>query len=205
MSGANKTVPEALAAIATGELKLDGFLGPAHVSTIIGARPYRFLAGQHGLGVVIAGFEPLDVLHAIDMLCTQTVRGHARVEIQYARIAREEGNPRALEILHRVFEPADAWWRGIGVIAGSGLAIREEFADFDADRRIPVEVEPTREHKGCICGQILQGLAAPEECPLFGTACTPENPVGACMVSSEGTCAAHFKYGPDGGHHADSH
>jgi hydrogenase expression/formation protein HypD len=203
VSGANKTVPEALAAIATGELKLNGFLGPAHVSTIIGAEPYRFLPRDHGLGVVIAGFEPLDVLHAIAMLCKQVAEDRPDVELQYSRIAREDGNPKAREITNRVFEACDADWRGIGVIPASGLTMRENFAAFDADRVIDVEVEATREHKGCICGNILQGLAQPEECKLFGKACTPESPVGACMVSSEGTCAAHFKYGPSGGHRGD--
>lgn len=199
VSCAHKTVPEALAAIAGGDLALQGFLGPAHVSTIIGARPYRFLPENHNLGVVIAGFEPLDVLHAIEMLCQQVAEGRADVELQYSRIAREDGNPKALELLDRVFEPCDAAWRGIGTIPGSGLALREEFWDFDADRQIAIEVEETREHRGCICGEILQGHRQPEDCPLFGKACTPENPVGACMVSSEGTCAAHFKYGSRGG------
>ncbi len=204
VASANKTVPKALAAIASGELRLKGFLGPAHVSTIIGAEPYGFLPRDHGLGVVIAGFEPLDVLHSIDMLCAQVAEERPAVELQYARIAKADGNPKAREITSRVFEPCDANWRGIGVIPGSGLALREDFASFDADRKFPdLDIEALREHVGCICGDILQGLAQPEDCKLFGGACTPESPVGACMVSSEGTCAAHFKYGSSGGHRGD--
>jgi len=135
------------------------------------------------------------MLQGIAMLADQVIEGRPRVETQYSRIVRPEGNPRARDILAQVFAPCDVPWRGIGVIPGSGLCLREEFAAFDAARAIAVAVEAPREHPGCLCGEILKGKARPSDCPLFGTVCTPEDPVGACMVSSEGTCAAEYKYG----------
>ncbi|GIX07937.1 MAG: hypothetical protein KatS3mg115_2340 [Candidatus Poribacteria bacterium] len=145
---------------------------------------------------MIAGFEPLDVLQGLVMLMRQRVEGRAEVENEYYRIVRPEGNRRALEILYRVFEPADTEWRGLGVIPNSGLRLRPEYARFDAAVRLPVEREPLKVHRGCICGDILRGAKRPDECPLFGKACDPEHPIGPCMVSSEGTCAAYFRYGP---------
>jgi hydrogenase expression/formation protein HypD len=173
---------------------LDGFICPAHVSTIIGAHPYRFLAEDYSKACVIAGFEPLDVLEAVDMLLNQVQTNSPAVEIQYTRVTTEEGNPAALGMMAEVFEVCNANWRGIGVIPDSGLKIREKYRPFDADLRFEVKVEPTIEDTGCICGQVMQGIADPPECPLFGDACTPEYPVGACMVSSEGSCAAWYKY-----------
>jgi len=193
---ANKTIPGPMAALTSDpELGIDGYLCPAHVSTVIGADGYRPLAEQHGVPCVITGFEPLDVLQGVQMLARQALAGEARVENQYSRFVRPEGNSKARQILSSVFEPCDADWRGIGVIPGSGLKIRDEFAAFDAARKLEVEVEPPREPAGCRCGDILKGKIGPKDCPLFRTACTPENPVGACMVSSEGTCAAEYKYG----------
>ncbi|BCR06580.1 hydrogenase expression/formation protein [Desulfuromonas versatilis] len=193
---ANKTIPGPMAALAGDpELKVDGYICPAHVSAIIGAEAYRPLAEQLKVPCVVTGFEPLDMLQGVLMLARQIVAGEARVETQYSRIVKPGGNPKARAILEEVFEPCDTAWRGIGVIPQSGLKIRESYAAFDAERQLPVAVEEPREAKGCMCGEILKGKVTPTECPLFRQACTPENPIGACMVSSEGTCAAEYKYG----------
>jgi hydrogenase expression/formation protein HypD len=192
---AHKTMPRPMELIAGGNrVDLQGFICPAHVSTIIGSKPYNILAEKYKKACVIAGFEPLDVLESIHMLLTQIANKSPQVEIQYLRVAKSEGNPAALAIMSEVFEVCDADWRGIGTIAGSGLKIANKYNHFDADLRYQVEVEPTREAAGCICGEIMQGVAMPEECALFGSVCTPEDPVGACMVSSEGSCAAAYKY-----------
>ena len=194
--GAHKTIPGPMAILAADpDLRVDGYLCPAHVSAIIGADAYLPLARDHHLPCVVTGFEPLDMLQGVAMLARQVVSGAARVETQYSRIVKADGNPKARELLYRVFAPSDARWRGLGVIPGSGLAIREEFAAFDAARQLPVTVEPSHEPPGCRCGEILKGQIVPRECSLFGSVCTPEDPVGACMVSSEGTCAAEYKYG----------
>ena len=193
---AHKTIPGPMAILAGDpDLKVDGYLCPAHVSAIIGAEAYEPLARESRVPCVVTGFEPLDVLQGVEMLARQIAHGEAKVEIQYSRIVKKGGNPKAREILYRVMEPCDARWRGIGVIPGSGLCLREEFASFDAARRLPVTFEAPKERKGCLCGEILKGKITPKECPLFRTVCTPEDPVGACMVSSEGTCAAEYKYG----------
>jgi hydrogenase expression/formation protein HypD len=193
---AHKTIPLPMAVLADDpELKVDGYLCPAHVSAIIGADAYRPLAEQHRVPCVVTGFEPLDILQGVLMLARQIVAGEARVEIQYRRVVGPEGNPRAQALLAEVFEACDANWRGIGVLPGSGLKLRPDYAAFDAALQLPVTVEPSREHAGCRCGEILKGKLRPADCPLFRTVCTPEEPVGACMVSSEGTCAAEYKYG----------
>ena len=193
---AHKTIPIPMAVLADDpELQVDGYLCPAHVSAIIGAEAYRPLAERHRVPCVITGFEPLDILQGVLMLARQITAGTARVETQYRRVVRPEGNRKAQELLAEVFEPCDAEWRGIGTIPGSGLRLRPEFAAFDAALQLPVSVEPPREHAGCRCGEILKGKLRPTDCPLFRTVCTPEQPVGACMVSSEGTCAAEYKYG----------
>lgn len=191
----HKVMPPPMKALVDAEeIEIDGFLCPGHVSTIIGSEPYRFLAEEYGIPCVIAGFEPLDILHAIDMLLAMRAEGRAEVAIQYRRVVRPEGNPVALELLYRVFRPADAEWRGLGIIPGSGLEIREEYARFDARRALQVDPGPTREHPGCRCGEVLRGVAQPPECSLYGRVCTPENPVGPCMVSSEGTCSTWFQF-----------
>ncbi len=177
------------------ELQVDGYLCPAHVSAIIGAEAYEPLARERRVPCVITGFEPLDILQGVLFLARQAVAGEAKVEIQYSRVVKREGNRKAQQLLAEVFVAADAHWRGIGEIPGSGLVIRPKYARFDAGRQLPVAVEPPREAPGCLCGEILKGKVAPPQCPLFRTVCTPENPVGACMVSSEGTCAAEYKYG----------
>lgn len=193
---ANKTIPIPMQTLAADpELAIDGYICPAHVSAIIGADAYKPLAELYHTPCVITGFEPADMLQGILMLASQLLAGESRVENQYSRVVRPEGNPKAQAILSQLFTPCDVPWRGIGVIPGSGLAIREEYRRFDAEKMLPVEVEPTKEHPGCSCGEILKGKLAPQECALFGKLCTPENPVGACMVSSEGSCAAAYRYG----------
>ena len=193
---AHKTMPAPMTALAKDPaLQVDGYLCPAHVSAIIGARAYQPLVEACHVPCVVTGFEPLDVLQGVLMLARQVVAGEARVETQYRRVVKPDGNRKAQEILARVFEPCDARWRGIGEIPASGLQLRAAYARFDAAKQLPVEIEPPVEHNGCLCGEILKGKARPADCPLFRTTCTPEEPVGACMVSSEGTCAAEYKYG----------
>lgn len=192
---AHKNMPGALELIVGDPtLELDALILPGHVSTIIGAEPYRFLAEKYGIPGVITGFEPVDVLQGIAMLVRQLHEGRAEIEIAYARGVMPEGNPVALAAIDEVFETCTATWRGLGDIPGSGYRIRDEFAGFDAVRRFEPDVEPTRDPKGCRCGDVLRARIAPNECPLFRTVCTPENPVGPCMVSSEGSCAAYYRY-----------
>ena len=193
---AHKTIPIPMEVLASDpELKVDGYLCPAHVSVVIGADAYRFLAEQRGVPCVVTGFEPVDVMQGVEMLVRQVVEEKSQVEIQYSRVVKWEGNRKAQDVIAEVLTPFDAPWRGIGVIPGSGLRIADAYAEFDAEKAIPLEVEETKEHKGCLCGEILKGKVSPFDCPLFAKACTPESPVGACMVSSEGTCAAAYKYG----------
>jgi hydrogenase expression/formation protein HypD len=193
---AHKTVPRALRALLDlGEVKLNGFLLPGHVSAIIGSRPYEFLAGEYGMPCVISGFEPLDILQSVLLLVRQVKDRHPRVEIQYRRGVDAEGNRKAQEVMARAFEPSDVEWRGIGTIPGTGLALREELSGLDAARAFDLPMISPRENPGCRCGEVLRGVIRPRECKLFGAACTPENPVGPCMVSFEGSCAAAFKYG----------
>ena len=176
------------------KIGIDGFICPGHVSTVIGSLPYSFLAEKYNKACVISGFEPVDICASILMLVEQVTDGNPRIEIQYKRAVKPEGNPAALKMMYDVFEPCDSEWRGIGLIKESGLKIKNEYKGFDAYDAIEVETEPLKELNGCICGDVLQGLKFPYECGLFKTVCTPENPVGACMVSSEGTCAAYYRY-----------
>lgn len=193
--GAHKNMPGALEAIINDpELKVDALILPGHVSTIIGMEPYRFLAEKYGIPGVITGFEPVDVLQGIAMIMRQLREGRAEIEIAYARGVMAEGNPHALAAIDEVFETCPAMWRGLGEIPGSGYRIREEYAEFDAMLRFAPIVEETVEHKGCRCGDVLRGIMAPSECALFRKVCTPENPVGPCMVSGEGSCAAYYRY-----------
>lgn len=192
---AHKNMPGALETIvADPALKIDALILPGHVSTIIGVKPYEFLAQKYGIPGVITGFEPVDVLQGIAMIMRQLHEGRAEIEIAYSRGVMKEGNPVALAAIEEVFETVDATWRGLGVIPGSGYAIRDEYKEFDAFARFSPEVEPTQEPKGCRCGDVLRGIMVPNECPLFRKVCTPENPIGPCMVSSEGSCAAYFRY-----------
>lgn len=187
--------PVIRALIESGEVRLDGLICPGHVSAIIGAQAWEFAARDYGLACVVSGFEPLDVLQCIAMLVEQLEQGQPAVDVAYRRGVSAEGNLRAQEVMYTVFEPSAASWRGMGTVPGSGLALKEEFAPFDAERVFEIDPGPTVEAAGCICGDILRGVSAPTDCPLFGGACTPGHPVGPCMVSSEGSCASYYHYG----------
>jgi hydrogenase expression/formation protein HypD len=192
---AHKTVPAALGALINDpEVEIDAFILPGHVSTIIGSEPYEFLAKEHHVPGVITGFEPVDVLQGVYMILKQLEEGRAEIEIAYHRGVMPEGNPHARKMVEQVFEPEDADWRGIGVIPGTGLAIRKEFEHYDAAKRIPVTPPEPKDIKGCQCGEVLRGITLPFECRLFGRGCTPEHPIGPCMVSSEGSCAAYYRF-----------
>jgi hydrogenase expression/formation protein HypD len=189
-------VPPIKAILESPDLRLDGFLGPGHVSTVIGNRPYRFVPDRYGKPLVTAGFEPLDILQAIVMLLTQLREGRCEVENQYSRVVRDDGNPRALKILSEVFELRPHFeWRGLGFISQSALRLRAEFADWDAELKYEVPGVRVADPKACQCGEVLKGVIKPWECKVFGTACTPETPIGTCMVSSEGACAAYYNFG----------
>lgn len=191
----HKTVPGALRALVDDpEVKVTGFILPGHVSTIIGTEPYRFLAEEYGVPSVITGFEPVDVLQGVWMLVRQLAEGRAEVEIAYGRGVNADGNPSAIAAIESTFDACDAEWRGIGVIPGTGLALRPEFVAYDARLRVPCTPPEPREIRGCQCGDVLRGVVQPFECKLFGRACVPEHPVGPCMVSSEGSCAAYYRY-----------
>ena len=192
--GAHKTMPEAMALLAaSSELTIDGFLCPGHVSIVTGPEVYAPLADRFHKPCVIAGFEPVEILRGVDALVRQAAAGRAFVENAYPGAVRAGGNPRARAVQDEVFEPCDASWRGLGVIPGSGLAMRDRFARFDAARRFDVRLPAPREPRGCRCGDVLRGAIDPTECALFGTSCTPDTPDGACMVSGEGSCAARWQ------------
>ena len=179
-----------------GAARIDGFLGPSHVSAVIGSRPYAAAVHKHRKPVVIAGFEPLDVMQSVLMLIAQVNEGRAEVENQYTRVVTRDGNRKAQALVARVFELRESFeWRGLGSVTGSALRIRPEFADFNAERRFGLSEKQSREVKSCECPAVLRGVKKPTECKLFGKACTPETPMGACMVSSEGACAAYWSYG----------
>ena len=189
-------VPPIKAILDSPDLRLDGFLGPGHVSTVVGNHPYRFVTQDYGKPLVTAGFEPLDILQAIAMVLAQLAEGRCEVENQYSRIVRDEGNPRALQYLAEVFELRPHFeWRGLGFIAQSALKLRDEFAPWDAELRYSVPGVRVADPKACQCGEVLKGVIKPWECKVFGTACTPETPIGTCMVSSEGACAAYYNFG----------
>jgi hydrogenase expression/formation protein HypD len=191
---AHKVMPPVMKALVEEGVKIDGFIAPGHVSAITGTAIYNDLAAVYGLGVVVAGFEPADMMQAILMLAKQVETNSPRVEIQYQRVVQHEGNKTAQALMAKVFELKDDRWRGLGMIPMSGLGIREEFSSFDAEKHFTVEVPESAGPKGCICGSILRGLKTPKDCGLFATKCTPSDPVGACMVSGEGTCATYYKY-----------
>jgi hydrogenase expression/formation protein HypD len=191
---AHKVMPPVMKALVEDGVKIDGFIAPGHVTAITGTAIYNDLASVSGLGVVIAGFEPADLMQAILMLVRQVESGSPKVEIQYQRVVHSEGNKIAQGLIAKVFELKDDQWRGLGVIPKSGLKIRDDFSSFDAEKHFKVTVPEPAEPKGCICGLVLRGLKTPNECSLFATTCTPSDPVGACMVSTEGTCATFYKY-----------
>jgi hydrogenase expression/formation protein HypD len=195
--------PSAIAAILDqpemaegGPVRIDGFVGPGHVSTIIGSAPYERFASQYGRPIAIAGFEPLDVLQAVLMLVRQLNEGRAEVENQFARAVSHGGNAKAIALVEEVMELRESFeWRGLGTIPASALRLRPAYARFDAERRFALDYRPVPDHKACSCGDILRGLKKPADCRIFGTACTPETPLGSCMVSPEGSCAAYYTYG----------
>jgi hydrogenase expression/formation protein HypD len=192
------TPPATRAILDSGEVRLDGIIGPGHVTAIIGWRAWEFLPAEYGLSCAVSGFEPLDMLHAIDQLVTAIMDGTPRIVNAYRRGVTAEGNRVAQALLGRVFQPAAADWRGLGVVPESGLALRPEYATHDARRAFELPVTAggrTAEERGCRCGEVLRGVIEPPECPLFGRACTPARPVGPCMVSGEGSCAAYHHYG----------
>jgi hydrogenase expression/formation protein HypD len=192
---AHKRVPPALEALMRlDKVRIDGFILPGHVSVIIGLEAYRPFFEKHRIPCVVAGFEPADILQGIRLLVEQAETGAPQLANAYPRAVSAEGNPRAQQVLSTVFEPADATWRGIGVIPGSGLRIREAYAALDAERRFDLQVPEPKIPKGCSCGEILTGHKTPPECALYRKVCTPTDPVGPCMVSTEGTCAAYFRY-----------
>jgi hydrogenase expression/formation protein HypD len=191
----HKLLPPAMEALLSrGESGIDGFLCPGHVSTIIGLAPYEILSRKYGVPCVIAGFEPLDLLRALYMLLLRIDARTAGVENCYARAVSPEGNPRALETMDSVFRAEDACWRGLGVVPGGGLGFREPFREANALEVLDIHVEKAPDPPGCACGEVIRGVKTPPECPLFRKTCTPTNPVGPCMVSGEGTCAAYFRY-----------
>jgi hydrogenase expression/formation protein HypD len=189
-------VPPMKAILDSPGMELDGFLGPGHVSTVIGTGPYQFVSREYGLPLVTTGFEPVDILQGVGMLLRQLAEGRAEVENQYKRVVRDGGNPSALKMLGEVFELRPHFeWRGLGFIAQSALALRDEYADWDAEKHFELPGVRVADPKACQCGEVLKGAIRPWECKVFGTACTPETPIGTCMVSSEGACAAYFNYG----------
>lgn len=192
---AHKTMPRAMEALlSSDQLNIDGFICPGHVTAITGIHIYDFIPNKFGVPCVVSGFEPLDIVRSIDLICMQLKNNQALVQNSYTRVVKENGNVQARKIMEEVFEDCDAAWRGIGVIPGSGLCIRESYSEFDAARVFPAEIPDPIDPKGCRCGEVLTGAITPLDCPLFKKSCTPENPVGSCMVSSEGTCAAYYKY-----------
>ena len=195
MLTAHKLVPPALRALLADEnVALDGLILPGHVSAILGTKPYEFMASEFSTPGVVTGFESNDVIQAILMLLQSIAAGEPRIENQYTRVVRADGNPAALKTISECLEPCDAEWRGIGALPESGLKIRKGFSAHDAEVELGVTVAEGKEPPGCHCGEVLRGVLEPEECGLFGKRCTPMTPVGACMVSSEGACAAHYKY-----------
>ena len=191
----HKTVPTALEALLMDvHSNIDGFILPGHVSAIIGLEPYNFIAEKFGKSAIVTGFEPLDILQSLMQMVDWRNKGEAHVVNSYKRIVKDAGNATALGILYEVFEPTDALWRGIGNIPGSGLEIRQEWEQFDAKKEFGITIEEGEMLPGCKCGDILKGIKQPDECPLFKKSCTPANPVGPCMVSTEGSCAAYYKY-----------
>ena len=189
-------IPAIKAILDSPDLRLDGFIGPGHVSTVIGCRPYEFIARDYGKPVVVAGFEPLDILQSIWMVLKQIREGRAEIENQYARIVPDAGNSPALQAVSRVYELREFFeWRGLGSIDHSGVKLRDAYAHFDAERKFAIPNVKIADPKSCQCGEVLKGVIKPWQCKVFGSACTPETPLGALMVSSEGACAAYYQYG----------
>lgn len=193
---AHKTMPQAMSTLIEEGIPIQGYIGPGHVSAVAGSNIFKPLTEKYNIPVVISGFEPLDILQTILMLTESFIKGKSGVEIQYRRLVKEQGNLLAQKIVAEVFKPDTQTWRGIGAIKDSGMKLRKEFSDFDAEKRFPVKITPGPEPKGCICGLVLKGQKKPADCSLFGKKCTPQHPIGACMVSSEGACQAYYQYRP---------
>lgn len=187
--------PVMKALLDSGDVRLEGIICPGHVSAVIGSRPYEFIPRDYGIACVVSGFEPLDILLCVDMLIAQIESGVPTVEIAYRRGVRPEGNQVALKLLYTVFDVSDGNWRGIGTIPGSGLQLSKKYQRFDAEYAFEINPGKPVEPRGCICGEILRGVKTPLQCTLFNRICNPEHPVGPCMVSSEGSCAAYYHYG----------
>ncbi len=192
---AHKLIPPAIEILMEDpDLKIDGLIAPGHVSVVIGLSPYEKLAQKHKRPFVITGFEPVDILQGILMLARQIVEGRSAAEIQYKRVVSPDGQPAARKVMNDIFEPCDAEWRGLGIIPGSGLKLRHEWERYDAKKEFDLSVSDVDDPPGCRCGDVLKGIISPKECALFAKVCTPISPVGPCMVSSEGSCAAAYKY-----------
>ncbi len=195
LSGHKIIPPAMLSLLGSGEIKIDGFICPGHVSAIIGEKPYQPIVEKFAIPSVIVGFEPIDILEGIEMLIRQIAKKEkCKVENQYKRVVRSEGNEKALSLMNKVFDIKDSDWRGLGLLPKSGLYIKKAYSGFDAEKKIDVKVEKTKTHPKCICGKVLCGTKKPYDCILFAKSCTPSNPIGPCMVSSEGTCAAYYKF-----------
>lgn len=193
---AQKLVPPALSMLLEDpQVRVDGFLLPGHVAVVTGTEVFRFVAEDYHIPGVVTGFEPLEILRGLYRLCRQAAAGEARIENEYGSVVRPEGNPRSREILHRVYETADAEWRGMGVIPRSGLRMKKAYERFDMEKVLPLSLTSEAKKTPCRCGEVLRGIVTPRECPLFGKACIPTHAVGPCMVSVEGVCAAWYKYG----------
>jgi hydrogenase expression/formation protein HypD len=188
-------IPALKALLDNPDLQLDGFVGPGHVSMVIGTEPYQLIAQEYHKPVVVSGFEPLDILQSIWMVLKQLDEGRCEIENQYDRVVQTQGNKVAISSINQVFELRDRFeWRGLGEIMQGGLKLRDDYADFDAEKKFTLPNQRVKDHKACQCGEILKGVLKPWQCKVFGTACTPEHPIGTCMVSSEGACAAYYKY-----------
>jgi hydrogenase expression/formation protein HypD len=191
----HKIIPPALEVLLKDkDVRIDGLLLPGHVSAIIGSKPYSFIAEDYRIPGVISGFDPAGILQAIKMILIQIAQKKPKIEIEYKSVVKEEGNTVAINQIHEVFEVEDSMWRGLGSIPKSGLKLKPDFSEFDAKLKFPTKKLNSREPKGCECGNVLKGIKKPDECKLFAKSCTPDNPIGACMVSSEGTCAAYYKF-----------
>jgi len=191
---AHKTMPMAMETLIEEGIPIDGYIGPGHVSAIAGSKIFDPLATKYNIPVVISGFEPVDLLQSVCLLVQMFQEGRSGVEIQYKRLVTHQGNVKAQHLIEEVFEPDTQYWRGIGAIPGSGLKIRKGYEKFDVQKQLPIQVERGPEPKGCLCGQILKGIKRPTDCKLFGKTCTPTHPIGACMVSSEGSCQSFYTY-----------
>jgi hydrogenase expression/formation protein HypD len=193
------TPPVMKALLKSHEIELDGIICPGHVCAIIGAKAFKFIGLEHNIAAAVSGFEPLDILFAVEKLVERIEDGSHSLENAYPRVVRDEGNRQAIEIMNEVFEPADSCWRGIGVVPESGLRLKDKYSAFDAEKAFDIEQPASRENPACICGDILRGVKTPHDCRLFKNVCNPGNPVGPCMVSHEGSCSAYYLYGGENG------